>query len=480
MRIVVALGGNALLERGEAPDADIQEHHVGVAARALAPLVQKHDVVITHGNGPQVGLLALESGADPALARPYPFDSLVAETQGLIGSWLLEAVEHAAPGHEAVCLLTRTQVDAADPAFSEPTKFVGRPYTVGQAKKLTRQHGWAMRQDGTSWRRVVASPEPTAIIELEEIRSLLETGRTVICAGGGGVPVVRDEEGDLRGVDAVVDKDLTTALLAARLQADALLLLTDVANVQRDYGTPSSCAIEKTTVEALRGIDFASGSMGPKVEGACRFRRSHGRQSGHRKAHRRRSASGGRGGNDRAPECVGGAGANGRSQPISGGHTMTTSAATATPTRPRVVVGVDGSATSLKAHATGRGPEPTQSQIDVVAVWKLPTSLSWSGPFPSDFSPDTSAEQMLDHLIERKRADHPDLAITGRVMQGDPANVLESASRGAALLVVAQRGHSELVGFLLGSVSKHRVTHAYCPVLVFRDDESRTSAEASS
>lgn len=178
---------------------------------------------------------------------------------------------NAAPGHEAVCLLTRTQVDAADPAFSEPTKFVGPPYTVGQAKMLTRQHGWAMRQDGTSWRRVVASPEPTAIIELEEIRSLLNDGWTVICAGGGGVPVVRDEEGDLRGVDAVVDKDLTTALLAARLQADALLLLTDVAHVQRDYGTPSSCAIEKTTVEELRGIDFASGSMGPKVEGACRF-----------------------------------------------------------------------------------------------------------------------------------------------------------------------------------------------------------------
>jgi carbamate kinase len=228
------LGGNALLERSEAPDADIQEHHVRIAAKALAPLVQRHEVVITHGNGPQVGVLALESGADPALARPYPFDSLVAETQGLIGSWLLAAVEHAAPGHEAVCLLTRTQVDAADSAFSAPTKFVGRLYTVRQARQLTRRHGWAMREDGTSWRRVVASPEPTAIIELEEIRSLLETGRTVICAGGGGVPVVRDQTGDLRGVDAVVDKDLTTALLATRLQADALLLLTDVANVQLD------------------------------------------------------------------------------------------------------------------------------------------------------------------------------------------------------------------------------------------------------
>jgi carbamate kinase len=271
VKVVVALGGNALLERGETPDVDIQEHHIQIAAKALAPLVQEHDVVITHGNGPQVGALALESGADPALSRPYPFDSLVAETQGLIGSWLLAAVEHAAPGHEAVCLLTRTLVDAADPAFSTPTKFVGRLYTARQARELSRQHGWAMRQDGNSWRRVVASPEPTAIIELEEISSLLDAGWTVICAGGGGVPVVRNEEGDLRGVDAVVDKDLTTALLAARLQADALLLLTDVANVERDYGTPSASAIERTTVEALRELDFAAGSMGPKVEGACRF-----------------------------------------------------------------------------------------------------------------------------------------------------------------------------------------------------------------
>ncbi len=139
--------------------------------------------------------MALESGADPALARPYPFDSLVAETQGLIGSWLLAAVEHAAPGHEAVCLLTRTQVDAADPAFSAPTKFVGRSLhgASGEAAHPPARLGDARRR--TSWRRVVASPEPTAIIELEEIRSLLETGRTVICAGGGGVPVVRDEKG---------------------------------------------------------------------------------------------------------------------------------------------------------------------------------------------------------------------------------------------------------------------------------------------
>ncbi len=271
MNIVVALGGNALLERGEVPDAAIQEHHVRSAAEALAPLLKAHDVVITHGNGPQVGFLALESASDPVLSRPYPFDTLVAETQGLIGNWLVGAIEHAAPDQKVVCLLTRTLVDAADPSFLEPTKFVGPIYTESEATEFARARGWSVRQDGAHWRRVVASPEPTAIIELKEIRSLLHDGTTVICAGGGGVPVVRDEDGGLRGVDAVVDKDLTTALLAVLLQADVLLLLTDVANVQRDFGTPRAQAIGRTTVGALRELNFAAGSMGPKVEAACRF-----------------------------------------------------------------------------------------------------------------------------------------------------------------------------------------------------------------
>jgi carbamate kinase len=270
VRIVVALGGNVLLERGEAPDAEIQEHHVRVAARALAPLLSDHEVVITHGNGPQVGVLALESASDPALSRPYPFDTLVAETQGLIGNWLVGAIEHAAPDCEALCILTRTLVDAADPAFSEPTKFFGPIYAESEAVRFIRDRHWDMRQDGAEWRRVVASPEPVAIVELDEIRSLLTSGIIVICAGGGGIPVVR-EDGELRGVDAVVDKDLTTALLATRLHADMLLLLTDVANVQADYGKSTAHPIGHTTVAALRGQDFAAGSMGPKVEAACRF-----------------------------------------------------------------------------------------------------------------------------------------------------------------------------------------------------------------
>ena len=270
MRIVVALGGNALLERGETPDADVQQHHVRAAAEALAPLLNEHEVVITHGNGPQVGVLALESASDPALSRPYPFDDLVAETQGLIGNWLVGAIEHAAPDSEALCLLTRTLVDAADPAFSEPTKFVGPIYSKNEADGLARDRHWEMRQDGTHWRRVVASPEPVAIVELDEIWSLLTSGMTVVCAGGGGIPVIR-EDGEFRGVDAVVDKDLTTALLATHLHADVLLLLTDVACVQADYGTPTARPIGRTTVTALRHQDFAAGSMGPKVEAACRF-----------------------------------------------------------------------------------------------------------------------------------------------------------------------------------------------------------------
>jgi len=270
MRIVVALGGNALLERGETPDADIQQHHVRAAAEALAPLLNEHEVVITHGNGPQVGVLALESASDPALSRPYPFDDLVAETQGLIGNWLVGAIEHAAPDNEALCLLTRTLVDAADPAFAEPTKFVGPIYSKRDADGFVHDRHWDMRQDGTNWRRVVASPEPVAIVELDEIWSLLTSGITVICAGGGGIPVIR-EDGEFRGVDAVVDKDLTTALLAIHLHADVLLLLTDVACVQADYGTPTARPIGRTTVAALRSQDFAAGSMGPKVEAACRF-----------------------------------------------------------------------------------------------------------------------------------------------------------------------------------------------------------------
>jgi carbamate kinase len=270
VRIVVALGGNALLERGEAPDADIQEGHVRRAAEALAPLEGDHDLIITHGNGPQVGVLALESAADPALSRPYPFDALGAETQGMIGNWLLDAIERAMPGHRAACLLTRTVVDAGDPAFANPTKFVGPIYAEDVAKALAVERGWEVRQDGMSWRRVVPSPEPQEIVEIDDIHLLVNHGSVVVCAGGGGIPVVREADG-LRGVEAVIDKDLTAALLAESLGADVLLLLTDVAAVELDYGTPDARPIGSISVDELRAMHFPAGSMGPKVEAACRF-----------------------------------------------------------------------------------------------------------------------------------------------------------------------------------------------------------------
>jgi carbamate kinase len=270
MRIVVALGGNALLERGEPPDSDIQQHHVASAVDALGPLLRDHDVIITHGNGPQVGVLAVESAGDPALRRPYPFDVLGAQTQGMIGYWLVQALRGAAAGRPAVCLLCRTVVKAHDPAFANPSKFVGPVYDQATALRLAGEHGWDVRQDGNAWRRVVPSPEPAEIVELDVIRLLAGTGVIVVCAGGGGIPVVADDAGGLRGVEAVVDKDLTAALLAQAVSADALLLLTDVEAVIDGYGTPQARPIRRATTRELRTRSFPAGSMGPKVEAVCR------------------------------------------------------------------------------------------------------------------------------------------------------------------------------------------------------------------
>ena len=271
MLIVAALGGNALLQRGQIPDADIQQKHVVAAVEALAPIARQHDLVITHGNGPQVGLLALESARDPALSHPYPFDVLGAQTQGMIGYWLLQALQNALPGQPVVSMVTQTLVAAGDPAFNEPTKFVGPVYDEDQARRLGRQWGWDVRRDGAAWRRVVPSPEPELVVEMPQIRTLVADGAIVVCAGGGGIPVVRRADGALGGVEAVVDKDLTAALLGKGLGADALLLLTDVPAVQIGYATPAARSIGHTTVDALRHQQFPSGSMGPKVEAACRF-----------------------------------------------------------------------------------------------------------------------------------------------------------------------------------------------------------------
>jgi carbamate kinase len=271
MRIVAALGGNALLERGQPPDSDLQEAHVVAAARALAPLARDHQLIISHGNGPQVGMLAIESAADPALSHPYPFDVLGAQTQGMIGYWLVQAMQNVLPERDVACLISRTLVRSDDAAFGNPAKFVGPVYAQPEARRLASANGWALGQDGANWRRVVPSPEPLALLDLKVIAGLAERGVIVVCAGGGGIPVIRTPAGELRGVEAVVDKDLTAALLARSLAADALLLLTDVGAVQEGFGTAAARPIRHATPAELRGKAFAGGSMGPKVEAVCRF-----------------------------------------------------------------------------------------------------------------------------------------------------------------------------------------------------------------
>ncbi|MER6808817.1 carbamate kinase [Spirillospora sp. NPDC000708] len=267
MRIVAALGGNALLRRGEPLDAAVQIAHVREAVRGLAALAGGNELIVTHGNGPQVGLLAIESAADPELSTPYPLDVLGAATQGMIGYWLIRELRRALPGREVVALLTETLIDPADPAFDDPTKFIGRGYPPAEARRMREDRGWAMRQDGRMWRRVVPSPEPRDILELPTMRRLVDGGCVVIAAGGGGVPV----DPDHHGVEAVVDKDLTAALLAERLKADTLMLLTDVPAVMRDHGTVNARPIRAITPDRLRAMDLPSGSMGPKAEAACGF-----------------------------------------------------------------------------------------------------------------------------------------------------------------------------------------------------------------
>ncbi|MFD1937852.1 MULTISPECIES: carbamate kinase [Nonomuraea] len=271
MKVLVALGGNALLRRGERPDADVQQANVAVAVKTLAKVAERHELIITHGNGPQVGLLAVESANDPNLTKPYPFDTLGAETQGMIGYWMQQALQNALPGRQVIAHVTQTLVSAVDPAFDNPTKFVGQVYEQAEAEKLAAEYGWTVKQDGQYWRRVVPSPKPQRVVETRLIRKLVRDGVTVVCAGGGGVPVIRDENGRLSGVEAVIDKDLTGSLLAEALECDAFLILTDVPRVMRDFGTPQQTEIGHTTPHELRSIDFPAGSMGPKAEAVCRF-----------------------------------------------------------------------------------------------------------------------------------------------------------------------------------------------------------------
>lgn len=276
MRLVVALGGNALLRRGEAQDEDAQRRNVRTAVRVLATLGADHELIVTHGNGPQVGLLALASEAYREV-KPYALDVLGAESQGMIGYLLAEALHDELPGRQVASLLTQVVVDADDPAFAHPTKFIGRVYDAPQAQRLAEERGWSVAPDGDQWRRVVPSPEPRTIIEAPTVALLVEAGVLVICAGGGGIPVVVTAEGATHGIEAVVDKDLTAAILAEQLEADALLLLTDVPAVMTDWGTPDERPLAAAPPWALRALEFAPGSMAPKVEAACRFAERTGR-----------------------------------------------------------------------------------------------------------------------------------------------------------------------------------------------------------
>ena len=272
MRVVVALGGNALLRRGQPMTADAQRTNVRIAARALADLARDHQIIVSHGNGPQVGLLALQGAAYDA-DTPWPLDVLGAETEGMIGYLIEQELMNALPkGAHCSTLVSRVEVDPNDPAFDTPSKPIGPVYSADEAAKATKDHGWAMVKESTGGlRRVVPSPLPLRIIGLEAITVLLEAGHIVICAGGGGIPVMRNADGDMEGVEAVIDKDRTSALLALGLKADALLLLTDVAAVFRGWGTDEQQEIGRTTPEALDGFDFVPGSMGPKVAAAAVF-----------------------------------------------------------------------------------------------------------------------------------------------------------------------------------------------------------------
>lgn len=276
MLIVTALGGNALLRRGEPMTADNQRRNIRIAAEALAPVAAEHRMVVAHGNGPQVGLLALMDAAYAAV-DPFPLDVLGAETVGMIGYMIEQELGNVIPVDDhIVTVLTQVLVDPQDPAFRHPSKPVGPVYERAEAERLRQDKGWSIAPDGQYFRRVVPSPLPQRIIEIEAIRMLVDHGIVVICAGGGGIPTAYDADGKLYGVEAVIDKDLASGLLARDLAADRLVMLTDVPNLYENFGTPAQRAVRAAHPDALGKLPFAEGSMGPKVEAACQFARATG------------------------------------------------------------------------------------------------------------------------------------------------------------------------------------------------------------
>ncbi|MGY2137003.1 carbamate kinase [Pseudomonas reactans] len=277
MRIVVALGGNALLRRGEPMTADNQRANIRIATEQIAKIHPGNELVIAHGNGPQVGLLSLQAAAYTQVS-PYPLDVLGAETEGMIG-YIIEQELGNLLDFEVpfATLLTQVEVDAKDPAFKNPTKPIGPVYSKAEAEKLAAENGWAIAPDGDKYRRVVASPRPKRIFEIRPIKWLLEKSSIVICAGGGGIPTMYGEDGKLKGIEAVIDKDLCSSLLASQLDADLLVIATDVNAAFIDFGKPTQKAIGQAHPDEMEKLGFAAGSMGPKVQAACEFARQTGK-----------------------------------------------------------------------------------------------------------------------------------------------------------------------------------------------------------
>lgn len=285
MRVVVALGGNALQKRGEPMTVANQRANVKVACRALAPVAMQHELVISHGNGPQVGLLALQASSYDEDST-YPFDVLGAQTEGMIGYFIEQELGNLLPFETPIAtILTMIEVDPDDPAMKDPTKFVGPVYSEADATRLAAERGWTVKRDGDHWRRVVPSPVPKRIFEIRPIKQLLDSGTVVICTGGGGIPTMYLSEERLEfdddhnprtlvGVEAVIDKDRSSAVLAQDLEADVLVIATDTDAVYVDWGTPQQRAIAAASPDAIEAFPFPAGSMGPKVEAAAQFARS--------------------------------------------------------------------------------------------------------------------------------------------------------------------------------------------------------------
>src|SRR6478609_3195100 len=279
MRIVIALGGNALQRRGQPMTAENQRGNIRSAAEAIADVVPGNEIVIAHGNGPQVGLLALQAAAYHDVA-PYPLDVLGAQTEAMIGYVIEQELGNLMPADKSLAtVLTMIEVDRNDPAFANPTKPIGPVYDRDTAERLKATSGWAIAPDGDKFRRVVASPKPKRIFEIRPIRTLVEKGTLVICAGGGGIPTMYDENRNLHGVEAVIDKDLASALLAEQLDAELLVIATDVDGVYTGWGTPEQSRLGRITPDELADLELPAGSMGPKVQAACDFARNTGHEA---------------------------------------------------------------------------------------------------------------------------------------------------------------------------------------------------------